>query len=169
MEVLFLAGGLTEGAGEVVRVVHGSPEIRCAQIPTFDWKPNENQTKSYRIAALKRDEESANPYLLAGDIVAVERLPSIGVVGCVADGKWFHIRAPITLTRAVAMVGGPIKKAHRVAILRGNPSSPDWPIVIQGNLDLITKGKAIDPLLQDGDTIEVLRKSGDMCGAHIFW
>jgi hypothetical protein len=169
MEALFLAGGLTDGAGEVVRVVHSSTEMKCAQIPTWDWKPDEQQTQSYSIADLKRDEEKANPYLQAGDIVDVERLPSVGVVGCVADGRWFYIREPLTLTRAVAMAGGAIRKAHKVAILSHNPVSPEWPIAVEWDLDLIKKGKAKDPLLKSGDTVEVFRKGGDMGGVHIFW
>src|SRR6266478_6593390 len=40
MEVLFLAGGLTDGAGQIVRIVHSPVEVKCAEIPSAGWKPN---------------------------------------------------------------------------------------------------------------------------------
>jgi protein involved in polysaccharide export with SLBB domain len=114
-------------------------------------------------------QTEVNPDLRTGGTVVVERLPSVGVVGCVADGGWFYIRNSVTLTQAVAMAGGPTRKAHRAAILRQNPPSPSWPVVIQANLDSISKGKTTDPVLESGDTVEVFRKAGDMCGVHVDW
>ncbi|OLE51171.1 MAG: hypothetical protein AUG51_24345 [Acidobacteria bacterium 13_1_20CM_3_53_8] len=156
IEVLALVGGVTENAGQTVKITHSIPASACGNLV-----PNGSSetTETYNLADVSRGDERANPYLRPGDAIEVSSLDAVYVVGQVVKPQGIYLRGPLTVTQAVAMTGGVLADARtdRVRISQlGVGSNTVTRIIV--DLKAIKKHRAEDVVLQPYDIVEVPSK-----------
>ncbi len=166
-DVVALAGGPAWEGETFMQVIHAGPSQKCFQFDTTPlattgisrYKETLPRSLPYNLADLKRDNERTNPYLQSGDIVVMLQGPLVYVTGAVIAPQSMSLKEGMTLTRAIAMAGGPTADARtkKVHIYRKKDE-------MIGQLDLlvdltaIRKSHAKDPLLQPFDIVDVSRK-----------
>jgi polysaccharide biosynthesis/export protein len=159
LELLTYAKGPSDKAGETVNIVRGSkPDICEDNSHSVD---DASGFISLRLNDTLRGEEKANPYVQAGDIVTIPEAAQVYVVGNVYSPKPLSMKDPITVSRAIAMAGGPLRdsKVDRVRIVRQQPGSAARS-EIYVNLNAIARKQADDVMLQANDIVEVQESTG---------
>jgi polysaccharide biosynthesis/export protein len=155
LELLAGSGGVTEQAGETIQIFHTEP-ILCSgpNVPTKSESSNSETSENfklpfeiYKIAELKAGKPEANPEIRPGDIIIVQEAAPISM------------RNQLSLTRALAMVGGLRKDAkNTVRIYRQKPGSEN-PEVLIADLSAIKKNKESDIVLKPYDVVDVAEQS----------
>jgi polysaccharide export outer membrane protein len=165
IELLAVAGGTTEAAGSDIQVYHTEP-LLCPTVEEVAQMEAEKEKASadplavpyttYKIEDMKLGKSDANPYVRPGDIVIVLEANPIFVTGFVRQPSNLYLKEQMSLTRAIAQVGGvaPGAKKDKVYIYRKKTGQLK-PEVIVANLEAIQKQKADDIALQPYDIIEV--------------
>ncbi len=161
LELIALSGGLTEKAGSTLQIFHTAP-VMCpepgeeiAQPPTTIDNVLNAPFQIYQIADLKLGKDAANPFIRPGDIIIVQEAPPVYITGSVMSPQGVYLRDKLTLTRAIAMVGGLKKDAKDdVRIYRQKPGSQDQETIMV-DFDAIKKQKQPDFVLQAYDIVEV--------------
>jgi hypothetical protein len=162
LELLSNSGGVTEQHNGTIQIMHTEPPL-CdeatrpapAQIGTdalglpFDL---------YRVSDLRSGKPEANPYIRHGDIVYVAEASPIYIVGNVVQPSNLYLREGMTLTRALATVGG-VREANesKLKIYRLNLGTMKQEELIV-DFKAIKANKAQDVPLQPYDIIEVPKK-----------
>ena len=162
-ELIAVSGGFTERASGTIQILHTEP-LMCPE-------PGEEQEampidgtkiplQVVKIAELRAGKVDANPVIRPGDYVLVTEAEPVYVTGAVAQPNGVYLREQLTLTRALAMVGGTRKEAklNDVVIFRQKPGSIEQD-VIHVDVAAIKKNEKPDVLLQAYDVIEV-REAG---------
>jgi polysaccharide biosynthesis/export protein len=159
LELLTFAKGPSEKAGETINIVRGPRAKVCAQ--ESDSEPQREGLISFRLNDTLRGEASANPYVEAGDIVTIPEAEEVYVVGNVYQPKSLPLKETLTVSRAIAMAGGPLRdsKTDKVHIVRHSTSGAG-PSEIYVNLTAIARKKEDDLVLQPNDIIEVPESTG---------
>jgi polysaccharide export outer membrane protein len=164
LEIISVAGGVEEGkAGGTVQIFHTTP-LMCPD-PNEDPMPQKIAPSSddeiapylvYNLADLKQGKKEANPFVNPGDIIIVPSAPPVYITGSVVAPQNIYWSENLTLTKAMAMVGGIRKeaKSDKVIIRRLKQGSKDYEITTI-NFDAIRKQKEKDFALQPYDIIEV--------------
>jgi polysaccharide export outer membrane protein len=165
-EVITVSGGFTERANGDIQVLHTTP-VMCPE-PGEVVEPiltseglSSDALRVYKIADLMAGKPEANPIIRPGDVVTVMEAKPVYITGMVVAPQPLLLRDGMTLTRAIAMVGGDIKgdaKTSDVRIYRTKPGSSEQEVV-RVDLAAIKKQKKPDVLLQPYDVIEVPRAS----------
>src|SRR5205085_10404512 len=152
LELLTFAKGPSDKAGQTINIVRGPRQDVCAT----DSQQTDGGFITLKLNDTLRGEEKANPFVEPGDIVTIPEAEQAYVVGNVFSPKSVPLKEPITVSRAIAMAGGPLRdsKTDRVHIVRqqavaGSKSE------IYVNLTAIARKKEDDLLLQANDIIEV--------------
>lgn len=169
LEILSLAGGPSEEAGGTVQVFRTQPPMCSETNDDIDFgvagSNNDSgdsgvPTRTYALSSVKKGLESANPVIIPGDIIVVQKAAPVYIIGQVNSPQ--GIRLPergLSLTQAIAMVNGvsPLAKTKDVRIFRLKPNSTDTENreIVSVNFDSIKKGKEKDILLQPYDIVEV--------------
>ncbi len=112
--------------------------------------------KVYKILDLTAGKEGSNPIVRPGDVVTVQEAEPVYITGSVVSPQGIYLRDNLTLTRAIAQVGGPRQdgKTSEVRIYRQKPGSKEQE-VIKVNFAAIKKKQQEDVLLQPYDVVEV--------------
>lgn len=154
LELLSFAKGPSEKAGQTINIVRGPRTDICGQAgePTSD----QGTFISLRLNDTLRGDEKANPFVESGDIITIPEAEQVYVIGNVYSPKSLPMKEPITVSRAIAMAGGPLRdsKTDHVHIVRQMPGA-GGPAEIYVNLKLIASKKAEDVMLQPNDIVEV--------------
>ncbi len=145
MDLISAAGGLSPSAGKAVTIAHKSdPEHPF--IVLLDSKPG-----------------SVGPAVdvLPGDTIMVSRSGVVYVVGDVAKPGGFLIEGNdrLTVMQALALAAGPNQSAspNKSRIFRKTTTGRlEFPVPIKQ----IVAGKAIDPMLEDGDILYIPYSAG---------
>lgn len=142
LDMLAIAGGLTDSAGKLVTIIH-----RDAPHDPVYVGLAENPT------GLKAQK---NPVILPGDMIIVAKAGIVYVVGDVghAGAYLLNNNERITLLQALSLAGGvsnTAKLSHTKLIRR----LPDGKEEISLNLKKIYNGQEADLLMDDGDIIYV--------------
>ena len=163
LELLSRAGGVTEQASGDVQIFH-TENLMCPEpedMPLLAALKQSDDAISvpysvYKIEDVKNGVKEANPVIWPGDIVLVQESRPIYVTGAVAQPTGLFLRQNLTLSLAIAQVGGARKgaKTDKVRIIRSKPGASNPEILIY-NLDDIRKGKKPDVALQPYDVIDV--------------
>jgi len=145
-DLIGLAGGLTDKAGDVVQLVHtrGTESLETIDLRELFRKPELNR--------VIRD----------GDMINVPETGVIYVSGNVKKPGAFPLKENITLTQAIALAGGPDldSKRKEVRLWRANgPNQTDRTEQIV-NLDEIEKNASKDILLRPYDIVLVPEATG---------
>jgi polysaccharide export outer membrane protein len=156
LDLVSLAGGPTDRAGQQILVAHSTELSTCDQST-----PSAKDFDSYNLNSTLRAEVNANPYVQAGDVITVPEAQQVFVVGNVLKPTTISLKEKVTISQAIATAGGfmPDSKKDQVRILRqvGNSLTKSEIIV---DLEAITKHKADDVALQANDIVEVPTSSG---------
>lgn len=168
-ELLANAGGPTERANGKVQVLH-TDEVMCPEpgevVEVIDKKNGVYPYSEYKISDLLAGKEEANPFIRPGDVITVLEAEPIYITGSVTSPQGLYLRDQLTLSRALAMVGGLRKeaKANDIRIYRQKPGAPQE--ILNADFNAIRKNPKLDVLLQPYDVIEV-RDNGPFSGKNI--
>ena len=158
-ELIVVGGGFTERASGTIQILHTEP-IMCPQpgeealaAPISDTKV---PLEVIKISDLKAGKVQANPVIRPGDYVQVTEAEPVYVTGSVISPQGIFLRDQLTLSRALAMVGGARKEAKisEVKIYRQKPGAQDQEVLVV-DYGAIKKNKQPDVFLQAFDVIEV--------------
>lgn len=157
LELLTYAKGPSPKAGQTINVVRSAAPSICKTA-------NEDEIAgftSYRLGDTLRGDSNANPYLESGDIVTIPDADQVYVVGNVFMPLTIPLKEPITLTRAIAMAGGPKQdtKKDKIRIVRQEPGAQAKKEMIV-DLVAIEKRQAEDIQLLPNDIVDVPTATG---------
>ena len=163
IEVLAAAGSVTEQASGDIQIFHTS-DLMCPAPEDEAQLAAEKLSSqgalavpytSFKVTDVKAGK--ANPYIRPGDIILVQEAYPIYVTGAVVAPNSLYLRENLSLSRAVAQVGGARKGAvtNKVRIVRTKPGGELEPEVIVADLDAIRKQKQPDIALKPYDIIDV--------------
>ncbi len=161
-EIFAISGGTTERSNGKIQITHTIP-VMCPE-PGDELEegatasPDNFQLsyKIYNVSDLKAGKEEANPLIRPGDVVQALEAEPVYINGNVSSPQGIYLRDGLTLSAALAMVGGPNKTAKQSSIIiyRIDPKSPYRERLVF-DLQAIKKAKIEDPLLKPYDIVEV--------------
>lgn len=158
-ELMAASGGFTERASGTIQILHTEP-VMCPQPGEEAEAAPIDGTKVplqiVKIAELRAGLPQANPIIRPGDILQVTEAEPVYVTGSVFAPQGIFLRDQLTLSRALAMVGGVRKEANisGVKIYRQKPGEQTQETLIV-DYGAIKKNKKPDVFLQAFDVIEV--------------
>lgn len=158
-ELIAVSGGFTERASGTIQILHTEP-LMCPEPGEEEEAKPIDGTKIplqiVKISELRAGKVEANPVIRPGDYVLVTEAEPVYITGAVLSPNGIYLRDQLTLTRALAMVGGTRKEAKlsEVLIYRQIPGSTKQE-TIKVDVSAVKKNQAPDPLLQPYDVIEV--------------
>ena len=165
LELLSNSGGVTEQHNGTIQIWHTEPPL-CDEAPAVAKAATGEDTlglpfEIYRVSDLRMGKPEANPYIRHGDLVYVAEAAPIYIVGNVVQPTGLYLKEGMTLTRALATVGG-VREANesKVKIYRLNLSTMKQEEKIV-DFKAIKANKQPDEVLQAYDIIEVPRKGFD--------
>lgn len=142
IDLLSLAGGISERAGSQVHVYRQGPEGRQSYI--------------IDLVMLASNPAAVNMPVEAGDVINVQQAGMFFVDGAVARSGSYALNRPYTLTQALASAGGVNRELadySGVTIYRHRNGGESEAIPV--DLSAIWKGKASDPRIEADDVIVV--------------
>jgi polysaccharide export outer membrane protein len=156
-ELMAASGGFTERAFGTIQILHTEP-VMCPE-PGEEAQAAPIDGTKIPLEIIKIPELRAgktNPVIRPGDFILVTEAEPVYVTGSVVSPQGVYIRDQLTISRALAMVGGVRKEAKTsdVRIYRQKPGSADQE-TIKVDLAAIKKNRAADVVLQPYDVIEV--------------
>ncbi len=163
IEVLASAGSVTEQASGDIQIFH-TTELMCPEPEDEAQLAQEKRSSddalavpytSYKISDVKMGK--INPLVRPGDIILVQEAYPIYVTGAVISPNSLYLRENLSLSLAIAQVGGARKgaKTDKVRIIRPKPGTELGAEVIIADLDAIRKQKQPDIALKPYDIIDV--------------
>ncbi len=174
LELLSFAGGVTNDAGGMIQIFRTRKPMCGAGDAESDWigqsKDNTDvPSRMYSLTSVQQGREEANPVILPGDIIVVQRAAPVYITGEVSSPMGVYLKeGGLSLTEALAKIGGVRREAKTkdIKIYRLKDNSKDREI-ISVNYDSIKKGEQKDVMLQPYDIVEV-DKSKKSIGQIIF-
>ncbi|HEV8370155.1 MAG TPA: polysaccharide biosynthesis/export family protein [Pyrinomonadaceae bacterium] len=158
-ELMAASGGFTERASGTIQILHTEP-LMCpdpgeeAEAAPIDGTKIPLQI--IQIADLRSGKPEANPIIRPGDYVLVTEAEPVYMTGAVVSPSGIFLREHLTLSRALAMVGGTRKEAKNseIRIFRQKPGSSEQEIILV-DYSAIKKNQKPDVLLMPYDVVEV--------------
>jgi polysaccharide export outer membrane protein len=162
LELISYAGGESEKSGGVVQVFRTlGPVCSTPDDPNRWASSSEGGTnvpmRRFSLTELRKGSQDANPEILAGDIIVVQKASPVYVIGEVMrPGEFVLPDGGLPLTQAIAMASGVNREAKTksVKVYRQKPGATE-PEVFAVNYDSIRKGEQKDIMLQAMDIVEV--------------
>jgi hypothetical protein len=158
-EIMAASGGFTERASGTIQIVHTEP-LMCPQAgeeaEAVPIDGSKIPMEIVKIADLKAGKPEGNPFIRPGDYVIVTEAEPVFITGSVLNPQGIYGRDQLTLSLALAMVGGVRKEAKaseiRIHRLKANSTERE---TISVDLAAIKKSKKADVLLRPFDWVEV--------------
>jgi polysaccharide biosynthesis/export protein len=158
-ELIVVSGGFTDRASGTIQILHTEPLMcplpgeEALAAPIDDTKV---PFEVIKISELRAGKGQANPVVRPGDYVMVTEAEPVYITGSVIAPQGIFLRDQLTLTRALAMVGGAKKEAKLsdVRVYRQKPGATDQEL-IRIDYTAIRKNQKSDFFLQAYDIIEV--------------
>lgn len=174
LELISFAGGVTDEAGGLIQVFRTRPPLCNDATQENMWKAETTDSldvpsRMYSISSVRKGRDDANPVILPGDIIVVQKAAPVYFTGEVRQATGVFIKdGGLSLSQAIAMVGGVNREAKTkdIKIYRLKENSKDRDIIAV-NYDLIKKGEQKDVMLEPYDIVEV-DKSKKSVGQVIF-
>jgi polysaccharide export outer membrane protein len=158
-ELMAVSGGFTERASGTIQILHTEP-LMCPEPGEETLAAPIDGTKIplqiVKIGDLRSGNIQANPVIRPGDYVLVTEGDPVYITGSVVSPSGIFLRDSLTLSRALAMVGGTRKEAKNsdIKIYRQKPGASDQEI-IHVDYAAIKKNEKPDVTLMPYDVIEV--------------
>lgn len=151
------AGGFSERAAGTIQILHTEPVLCPEPGQEAESMPINGTSiplQVVRISDLLKG--TTNPVIRSGDLVLVTEAEPVYITGSVVSPGSIMMRDNLTLSRALAMVGGTRKEAKvsEVRIFRQIPGSMDQEI-LKVDFGAIKKNQTADVLLKPYDVIDV--------------
>jgi polysaccharide export outer membrane protein len=158
LELLTFAKGPSEKAGETINIVRGPRSDSCAGDTSG---ANQEGLITLRLKDTLRGAEAANPLVEAGDIVTIPEAEQVFVVGNVYAPKSLPLKDALTVSRAIAMAGGPLRdsKIDHIRVVRRSAAAGSQSEMFV-SLTAIAHKKEDDLVLQANDIVEVPESTG---------
>ena len=121
-ELMAVSGGFTERASGTIEIIHTEP-VMCPQPGEEELAgpidgSNSHGNSSGCVPISKPVRQDANPIIRPGDYITVTEAEPVYIIGSVNAPQGIFLRDQLTLSRALAMVGGARKsEAQRRAHL----------------------------------------------------
>jgi len=159
LEVLGMAGGLGEKAGDMVHIIRKPQEapegqpVKVARVESFT--PGYETMVINLNRLVKEGSLSMNIPIKNGDVVYVPFAKNAYVLGAVTKPGNVPVKDNITVAQAVAMAGGTdlFVSSYRVSVVRFNEQGER--ITLGVNLRGIRTGAEVDPPLKENDVVFV--------------
>jgi len=163
LELLTFAGGPSGNAGRIIDVIHtGGPSVCEPQPTTNVAQPDATRAMTvYELNETLKGTENSNPFVQPGDIIQLPEADQVFVLGRVMQPRAIALKdKPITVSRAIAMAGGPQRdsKTSRIRIIRQNADGRKQEIYV--DLKKVEKQQAEDVALLPNDIVEVPSSTG---------
>ena len=158
LELLTFAKGPSDKAGQSINIVRGARGDLCSEA---NAAANQEGLITLRLNDTLRGDEAANPYVEAGDIVTIPDAEQVYVVGNVYSPRSLPLKETLTVSRAIAMAGGPLRdsKTDKIRVVRRSAGA-SGPSEMYVNLTAIARKKEDDLVLQANDIIEIPESTG---------
>jgi polysaccharide export outer membrane protein len=158
-ELIAAAQGFTERATGTIQILHTEP-VMCPLPGEEADAENKVPLEIIKIAELKAGKPQGNPVIRPGDAILVTEAEPVYVTGSVFNPAVVYLTDNLTVSKALAMVGGTKTEANikDVRIYRQKPGAPTQEI-IPVDYAGIKKNQKPDILLQAYDTIDVPESS----------
>jgi polysaccharide biosynthesis/export protein len=158
-ELMAVSGGFTERAAGTIQILHTEPLMCPEPGEEAEAAPIDGTRiplRIVKISDLRAGLAEANPVIRPGDYVLVTEAEPVYITGAVMSPGGLYLRDQLTLSRALAMVGGARKEAKLsdVTVYRQVPGSTKQEI-LKVDVAAIKKNQKPDFVLQPYDTIEV--------------
>ena len=162
LEIISEVGGVTDRSSGVIQVFRTRPPVCSGPSDVNNWVINADTdlgvpSRLFSIGALRQGREEANPEIVPGDIIVVQKAASIYVTGEVnKPGELGIPEGGLPLTQAIAMASGQTREAKLkdVKIYRRKAGQQE-PAMIVANVEKIKKGETKEVMLEPGDIVEV--------------
>lgn len=160
LEVLGMAGGLSDKAGETAHVIR--PQKKSSISAKFSKEPFSQGTETIVVdlnRLLRQGAMQLNYTIQNGDVVHVPYAQTAYVLGSVARPGGVSIKDNLTVSKAVAQAGGQhiLLSSNNATILRLDDSGQRQTIKV--NLAYIAKGREDDVPLNENDIVFVQENS----------
>lgn len=156
-ELIVISGGFTDAVSGEISIFR--PKNASCGDGNNSTQSNPLQTMTVKISELLKGLPSANPLILSGDIIEVEKAPVIYVIGAVNNPRPIFSREQLTVSRAIATAGGFAKESDgkKATIIRRDGTE-----IKNIDIDLakIMRGESEDAILKPFDIIDVVAKGG---------
>jgi polysaccharide biosynthesis/export protein len=155
LEVISHAGGPTDKAGRVINVIHPAVPNLCSPRAGEPLAADLKGLSIFKLNDTLNGVDGSNPFIMPGDVISLPEADLVFVVGYVYQPRSIPLKdKTITVSRAVAMAGGPQRDASTssVRIVRQNG---DVKQEIPVDLKAIQKLKAEDVVLLPNDIVQV--------------
>lgn len=159
VELISLAGGLTEHAAGKVQVTHSPDRGIC--VATGDRLVDEDSlVKWYEVNELLASGVDAEIPVRPGDTVNLLEADKAYVIGNVVNPTIIPLKTKITISEAIAMAGGtlPDSNLDRIRLTRQSGTGPRSERLV--DLKGISRNQAEDIVLEGNDIIEVRTSTG---------
>jgi polysaccharide export outer membrane protein len=159
LELLTFAKGPSDKAGQAINIVRGPRADSCAGETAI--VANQEGLITLRLNDTLNGQEAANPFVEAGDIITIPEAEQVFVVGNVYAPKSLPLKDALTVSRAIAMAGGPLRdsKTDHVRVVRRSAVAGSQSEMFV-NLTAIARKKEDDLVLQANDIVEVPESTG---------
>lgn len=151
LDVVGMAGGLSERTGIVINVVHYPTPDANGLIDAENIK-----VVSVNLKDLLEGHPELNHVVQSGDLINVPDADTIYVTGNVNKPGSFNTQVPVTLTQALALAGGMSPEAQRsqISLYRVKPGEAERTELVY-DLSALEKRKVKDPIILPNDVIYV--------------
>ncbi len=162
-ELLVLSGGFIDGAsGEITILRPRDLSCRPKVIPASGVggsveSDNGPLVTNIKISDLLSGKNEANPQILSGDIISVNRALPIYIIGAVTNPRPIYSRDKMTLGRLISSAGGVSKEGESGKAFIFRRSGVEVRS-IEIDLAKMKAGESNDEVLQPFDIIEVVGK-----------
>jgi polysaccharide export outer membrane protein len=157
LELISLAGGPTDSAGQTIQIVHAGGGPICKQSGDSGTDTADSSAfVTYKLNDTLHGLPEANPFVQPGDIVSVPLADQVYVLGNVLKPSAIPLKEPLTVSHAIAIAGGtaPSTKKDKIRILRQLPGSTQKKEIFV-DLTAIERNKAEDVALLPNDVVDV--------------
>ena len=156
-ELMAASGGFTERASGIIQILHTEPVMCPMPGEEADAAPIDGSKmplQLIKIADLSTGK--VNPVIRPGDYILVTEAEPVYIIGSVMAPQGIFLRDRLTLSRAIAMVGGVRKeaKSSNIRVFRQKQGAQDQEIITV-DYSAIKKNKIPDFFLQAYDIVEV--------------
>ena len=156
-EVIAAAGGFTEKAAGTIQILHTEP-VMCPEAgEDAESLPIDGTSIPFQVVKIADLQKGlSNPIIRPGDLVLVTEAEPVYITGSVVSPGGILLRDQLTLSRALAMVGGTRKEAKlsEIRIYRQKAGTNQQEI-IKVNYAAIKKNELPDVFLKPYDVIDV--------------
>jgi polysaccharide biosynthesis/export protein len=156
-EVIAAAGGFTEKAAGTIQILHTEPVMCPEPGNEAEGLPLDGTAIPFQVVTIADLRKGlSNPIMRPGDLVLVTEAEPVYITGSVVSPGGILLRDQLTLSRALAMVGGTRKEAKlsEIRIYRQKAGTSEQEI-IKVNYAAIKKNEIPDVFLKPYDVIDV--------------